>query len=49
MAEEPIWLFSKGSSTSFRCWSRRMSLLILWAEAAMPASTFATLVSTFLE
>ena len=32
--------FSKGSSTSFRCCSRRMSLDILWALAAMPASTF---------
>ena len=29
MAEEPIWDFSKGSSTSFRCCRRRMSLDIL--------------------
>ncbi len=49
MAEEPIWFFSKGSSTSFRCWSRRISLLILWADAAIPASTLATRVSTFRE
>ena len=31
IAEEPIWDFSKGSSTSFKCCSRRISLDILWA------------------
>ena len=49
MAEDPIWFFSKGSSTSFKCCKSRMSLDILWALAAIPASTFITLVSTLRE
>ena len=42
MALEPIWLFSKGSSTSLRCWSRRMSLENLCALCAMELSTLST-------
>ena len=49
IADDPICVFSNGSSTSFKCWSRRMSLENLCALAAIPASTFSTLVSTFLE
>ena len=40
IAEEPIWFFSNGSSTSFRCCRRRISLDILCALAAIPARTF---------
>ncbi len=49
IAEEPIWLFSKGSSTSFRCCRRRMSFDILCALSAMPERTFATRESTLRE
>ena len=41
--QEPICFFSNGSSTSFRCWRRRMSLENLCALWAMPASTLMTL------
>ena len=33
MAEDPIWLFSNGSSISLRLASRRQSVAILWALA----------------
>ena len=36
------------SSTSFKCCKRRISLLILWALAAMPAKILQTLVSVLL-
>ena len=49
MADEPIWFFSNGSSTSLRCWSSLISFDIFVADAAMPASTFTTLVSTLRE
>ena len=49
IAEDPICVFSNGSSTSFRCWRRRMSLENLCALAAIPARTFTTLVSTLRE
>ena len=49
IAEEPIWPFSNGSSTSFRCCSRRISLENFVALAAMPARIFRTLVSTLRE
>ena len=47
--EEPICDFSNGSSTSFRCCRRRISLDILCALAAIPARIFRTLVSTLRE
>ena len=37
IADEPIWFFSNGSSTSLRCWSRRRSVANLDADSAMPA------------
>ena len=42
MAEEPICLDSNGSSTSFKCESRRMSLENLCALCAMLDSTEST-------
>ena len=49
IADEPIWFFSNGSSTSFKCCKSRISFENLCALAAIPARTFNTLVSTFLE
>ncbi len=49
IADEPIWFFSKGSSTSFKCCSSLISFDILCALAAIPARMFATLVSTLRE
>ena len=47
MADEPICSFSKGSSTSRRCDSRRTSCAILEAEAATPAKHDAKAWSIF--
>ena len=42
MAEDPIWVFSNGSSSSFMCCSSRRSLANLEADCAMPDSTLQT-------
>ena len=49
IAEEPICFEAKGSSTSLRCDSSRMSLENFEALCAMPDSTCKTAKSHFLE
>lgn len=49
MAEEPIWSFSNGSSTSLRLARRRMSVAILWAVAPNEASGPRTSMSILRE
>ena len=48
IAEEPIWFFSNGSSTSLRCCSRRMSFENFAALCAMQLNTFSIWLSSFL-
>ena len=49
IAEEPIWFFSNGSSTSLRCCKRRISFENFAADCAMPASTLRNCESSLRE